>query len=79
MVVEKFIEEIENMSLLELRISSNELGLKKSPNLRKARAKLDHLNLSSEMSAQELEKLIKIEKGIFPFKGHMPEFLHEPI
>lgn len=30
------------------------------------------------MSAQELEKLIKIEKGLFPFMSSLPEFLHGP-
>lgn len=32
-----------------------------------------------ELSVQDLKKLIKIEWGLFPFKGPLPKFLHDPI
>lgn len=33
----------------------------------------------SKMNVQDFDKLIKVEKGLLPFNGHLPHFLYEPI
>lgn len=52
------------------------------PKKSKSKAKTsrpEDVQKKSKMNVQDFDKLIKVEKGLLPFNGHLPHFLYEPI
>ncbi|TYK25768.1 stress response protein NST1-like [Cucumis melo var. makuwa] len=82
-MVEEFSREIEGMSPLGPRPRPEEKGLtniefpKKSKSKRKAgTSRPKDIQRGNKMSAQKLDKLIKIEKGLLPFNDPLLNFLY---
>ncbi|KAA0056727.1 hypothetical protein E5676_scaffold1312G00140 [Cucumis melo var. makuwa] len=73
------------MSPLEPRLRPKEvLGLVNVQRPKKSKSKVgtskpNDVQKGSKKSAEDLDKLIKIEKRLLPFNDHLPNFLYGPI
>uniref|UniRef100_A0A9I9DGD2 Uncharacterized protein n=1 Tax=Cucumis melo TaxID=3656 RepID=A0A9I9DGD2_CUCME len=83
--MEEFSREIKRMSPLEPRLRPKEvLGLVNVQRPKKSKSKVgtskpNDVQKGSKKSAEDLDKLIKIEKRLLPFNDHLPNFLYGPI
>ncbi|KAA0066935.1 hypothetical protein E6C27_scaffold550G00650 [Cucumis melo var. makuwa] len=72
------------MSHLESRLRPEEQGLVDTTRPKKDKNKVrtsrsEDVQTSEPLNDQKLDKLLKIEKGLFLFSGHLLDFLYEPI
>lgn len=69
---------------MEPSLRPEEPGLVNAQLLKKSKSKAgtsrpEDVERGNRMSAQDLDKFIKIEKRLLPFNGLLADFLHDPI
>ena len=62
-----------------MTLDSQAPNVRKKVKVKRERPDLGMLKKGKMVGTPELDKLIKIEKGLLPFKGPLPDFLPDPI